>query len=113
MAITKASYKDLKEYWDYQRLLEYNRELIKYRLKKVQGNVFTQFGELNTENMFDNIWYTISNEDLEKPHEGWIPEDEKYRFDWEGKPKNFETLRKKGRPAMYFEGKKVADFDSI
>ena len=32
MAISKQSYIDLKEYWDYQRLLEYNRELLKERL---------------------------------------------------------------------------------
>ena len=27
MAITKQSYKDLKEYWDYQRKVEYNKEI--------------------------------------------------------------------------------------
>ena len=38
--ISKKSYTDLKEYWDYQRLLEYNREVLKKRLKKVEGRVF-------------------------------------------------------------------------
>ena len=28
MAITKQSYKDLKEYWDYQRKVEYNKEIV-------------------------------------------------------------------------------------
>ena len=28
MAITKQSYNDLKEYWDYQRKIEYNKEMV-------------------------------------------------------------------------------------
>ena len=42
MPISKADYEDKKEYWDYQRLLEFNRELLKQRLEKMQGSVFTQ-----------------------------------------------------------------------
>ena len=40
MAISKQSYTDLKEYWDYQRLLEYNRELLKQRLSNHLANLF-------------------------------------------------------------------------
>ena len=29
LMISKQSYTDLKEYWDYQRLLEYNKEKLK------------------------------------------------------------------------------------
>ena len=32
ITISKQSYTDLKEYWDYQRLLEYNRELLKTKI---------------------------------------------------------------------------------
>jgi len=28
MAITKQSYTDLKEYWDYQRKVQYNKEVV-------------------------------------------------------------------------------------
>ena len=42
MAISKQSYTDLKEYWDYQRLLEYNRELLQQRLSKVNETVYAQ-----------------------------------------------------------------------
>ncbi len=42
MAISKEDYFNLKEYWDYQRLLQYNREVLKQRLAKMQGSVFTQ-----------------------------------------------------------------------
>ena len=35
LMISKKSYSDLKEYWDYQRLLEYNREKLKDKLKVI------------------------------------------------------------------------------
>ena len=86
MAISKSAYKDLKEYWDYQRLLEYNRELLRHRLKNVQKTVFSQYGEVDTTEMFNNIWNRMESGDYEKPTKGWIPEDTKYRFEWEGDP---------------------------
>ena len=39
MAISKADYEDKKAYWDYQRLLEFNRELLKQRLSKMENSV--------------------------------------------------------------------------
>ena len=83
MAISKQSYTDLKEYWDYQRLLEYNRELLQQRLSKVNETVYVQFGHINTDTMFDKIWMDIRHEDLETPIVGWVPQNEKYRFEWE------------------------------
>ena len=32
LMITKTDYEDKKEYWDYQRLLEFNKEALKHRL---------------------------------------------------------------------------------
>ena len=83
MAISKQSYMDLKEYWDYQRLLEYNRELLRERLSKVNDTVYAQFGYINTDSMYDKIWNDIRHEDLEKPVVGWVPKNEKYRFEWD------------------------------
>ena len=83
MAISKQSYTDLKEYWDYQRLLEYNRELLKQRLSKVNDTVYAQFGHINTDSMYDKIWTDIRDEDLEPIPTGWVSEDEKYRFEGE------------------------------
>ena len=83
MAISKQSYTDLKEYWDYQRLLEYNRELLKQRLSKVNDTVYAQFGYVNTDSMYDKIWNDIRHEDLETPVVGWVPKNEKYRFEWD------------------------------
>ena len=102
MTISKKSYKDLKEYWDYQRLLEYNRELLRKRLVEMQGSVFSQFGEIDTNNMYDRIWTNIKSDDLEKPPVSWIPENIDYRFEWEGEPDNTIKLPKpkSGRPVV-------------
>lgn len=83
MAISKEDYFNLKEYWDYQRLLQYNRELLKQRLAKMQGSVFTQLGPMNTSELYDKIWVDIRDEDLEPIPTGWVSEDEKYRFEGE------------------------------
>ena len=83
MAISKEDYFNLKEYWDYQRLLQYNRELLKQRLAKMQGSVFTQLGPMNTSDMYDQIWTDIRDEDLEPIPTGWVSEDETYRFEGE------------------------------
>ena len=102
MPISKADYEDKKEYWDYQRLLEFNRELLKQRLEKMQGSVFTQFGPMNTQELYDKIWGDIRQDDMEQPPSMWVPEDEKLRFEWEGEPQRFPSLPKpkKGRPVV-------------
>ena len=101
MAISKKSYEDLKEYWDYQRLLEYNKELLKHRLKNVQRTAFSHYVDVNNEEVFDNIWNKMESEDYESPMPGWIPENIKYRFEWEGEPDNTLKLEKpKGRPVV-------------
>ena len=86
MAISKASYKDLKEYWDYQRLLEYNREVLEKRLDRVQSSIHTPYGQIDIDDMFNRIWNRMESSDYEKPVKGWIPKNEKYRFEWEGEP---------------------------
>jgi|TARA_B100001939_G_C16735114_1_gene527257 hypothetical protein len=81
--ISKQSYKDLKEYWDYQRLLEYNREKIKDKLERVEGRVFSQFGPVKTNDLFNDIWINVESSDLETPPVGWIPKNKDLRFEWE------------------------------
>ena len=35
MAITETQYKDMKPYWDFQRLQEYNKEMIKDKVTQM------------------------------------------------------------------------------
>ena len=101
MPITKTDYEDKKEYWDYQRLIEFNKESLKHKLDKMQGRVFSQFGEMNTGEFFDDIWAKVDSKEFEEPFKGWIPQDEKYRFEWEGDPNAPKMIApRKGRPVV-------------
>ena len=42
--ITKESYKDLKEYWDYQRKVQFNKELVFSMAGEFEGRVYNEFG---------------------------------------------------------------------
>ena len=44
MAITKTDYIDKKEYWDFQRKIEYNREVIYFMADKFKHRVYNDFG---------------------------------------------------------------------
>ena len=84
MAISKQSYKDLKEYWDYQRKIEYNKEMVYFMADKFEGRVYNEFGMVNIKEMKDLLWARVRVEDYEKPKKGWVPEDPNLRFEWEG-----------------------------
>ena len=101
MPITEAQYKDMKEYWDYQRVLEFNREKLKYFLSKAEGRVYNQFGPVSVQEMYEQMWPQLQSNDLEKPDKGWIPENEQWRFEWEPDPNAPKRLtRSKGRPVV-------------
>jgi hypothetical protein len=87
MAITKAQYEDMKEYWDYQRKVQYNKETIYRMAEQFENRVYSDFGAMPLENVQEILWGRIKSEDYEDPHKNWIPEDESLRFDWEDKPK--------------------------
>ena len=103
--ITNKSYKDLKEYWDFQRKKEYNREMVFGMADQFEGRVYNDFGMVNLQDMKELLWHRVKAEDYEEPRKGWVPEDPKYRFEWEGpahmpKMRMFEDERppKRGRP---------------
>jgi len=84
MAITKQSYKDLKAYWDYQRKIEYNKEIVHHMADKFEGRVYNEFGMVDLKEMKDMLWTRVKSEDYEEPKKGYIPADPKLRFEWEG-----------------------------
>ena len=51
MAITKQSYKDLKEYWDYQRKVQYNKEVVYRMADRFEGRVYNDFGMVDLNEM--------------------------------------------------------------
>ena len=101
MPISKESYKDLKEYWDYQRKVQYNKEVVHRMADHFENRVYNDFGPMNLDDMKDLLWTRVKSEDYEEPRKGWVPEDPSLRFDWEGSanmPKFEEP--KKGRPVV-------------
>jgi len=93
--ITKEQYSNLKEYWDYQRLIEYNKELLKSSLEEIKQREFIP-NNISTDDMFEHVWVKVKESDYETPPKSWIPKDLKYRFEWEDEPKD----TKKGRPVV-------------
>ena len=101
MAITKESYKDLKEYWDYQRKVQYNKEVVQNMADQFQGRVYNDFGQVDLQQVKNILWDRVSPNDYEEPRKGWVPEDPNLRFENEGSshmPKwDFEESKSKGR----------------
>ena len=108
--ITKESYKDLKEYWDYQRKIAYNKEMVFMMADNFEGRVYNDFGMVGIDEMKDLLWTRVKPEDYEEPRKGWVPEDPKLRFEWEGPaymPKIFDfTGPRSGRPVILRAKKK-------
>ena len=108
--ITKESYKDLKEYWDYQRKIAYNKEMVFMMADSFEGRVYNDFGMVSLNDMKDLLWTRVRPEDYEEPRKGWVPEDPKLRFEWEGPaymPKVFDLSgTRSGRPVVLRAKKK-------
>tara|TARA_B110000259_G_C13825911_1_gene326606 strand:+ start:273 stop:626 length:354 start_codon:yes stop_codon:yes gene_type:complete len=84
--ITKKDYEDLKEYWDYQRKIEYNKEIVRNMADQFEGRIYNDFGRFDINEMKDLLWTKVKTEDYEEPRKGWVPKDETLRFEWEGSP---------------------------
>ena len=100
MAIPKTKYEELKEYWDYQRKIEYNREVIYFMADKFQNRVYNDMGNVSIENLKKILWERVQPEDYEEPRKGYVPEDPKLRVEGEGKAH---------LPALYYD--KMMDKD--
>ena len=85
--ITKEDYENLKEYYDYQRKVAYNKEIVFNMAEKFEGRVYNDFGMVNIKDMKELLWVRVKPEDYEEPRAGWVPQDESLRFEGEGPAK--------------------------
>jgi hypothetical protein len=69
MVISKQEYKRLKEYYDFQRKKQYNREQLMY--------------EAGDNDFFDEMWSKFEEKDYKDPPSVWIPRDKKWRIEGE------------------------------
>ena len=113
--ITKESYEDLKEYWDYQRKVEYNREVVFAMADQFENRVYNDFGPMSLNEMKDLLWARVKSEDYEEPKVGWVPEDPNLRFEWEGPAymPNAQLEKPKGRPVVLRAKKNFEDWNDI
>ena len=84
MAIPKAKYEELKEYYDYQRKIAYNKEVIYHMADRFQNRVYNDFGAVSIEKLKEILWTRVQPEDYEEPRKGYVPEDPNLRIEGEG-----------------------------
>ena len=80
MAISEKDYKELKEYWDYQRKVEYNREKVYHMAERIAANTYTEFGRLPIDEVQSILWSKIESSVYDDPPRGYIPENPEYRL---------------------------------
>ena len=74
MAVSKEEYKKLKEYFDFQRKVEYNKE-------KLRKAVEVMLDEPDI--LFNDIWSRMKEEEMAEIPKGWVPEDDKLKIEGE------------------------------
>ena len=84
--ILKTEYKKLKAYWDYQRKVEYNREIIWDDINSAEDTYHIEL--LDKDELFDYMWGEIEPDDYVDPPKAWIPINEKYQIEGELERKN-------------------------
>ena len=74
MAVSKEEYKKLKEYFDFQRKVEYNKE-------KLRKAVEVMLDE--PEILFNDIWGKMKEEEIVDVPKGWVPQNDKLKIEGE------------------------------
>ena len=79
--ISLNQYQDLKEYWDFQRKIEYNREKCQLACESVI--VVQDDLPMDSSDFFEMIWSKMDQEDYEDPPKNWVPKNPDYRIEGE------------------------------
>ena len=73
MAIDPTEYENLKEYYDFQRKKEYNRELLKNAIEEIEGRIGISMS-------FNEIWSRVEEKDYQEAPNNWVPKDDTWRI---------------------------------
>ena len=74
MAVSKEEYKKLKEYFDFQRKVEYNKE----KLRKAVNFMLD-----DPEALFQDIWGKMKEEEMIEAPKDWVPENDNLKIEGE------------------------------
>ena len=72
--IDLKEYEELKEYYDFQRKKEYNREQLQDAILEIEKR--TGISAIS----FDDIWSRLEEKDYQEAHNNWVPRDPKWRI---------------------------------
>jgi len=110
--ISKEEYTNLKEYYDYQRKIQYNRERCQHMAKDFEGRIIMgEYGALNEDEIFNIMWNKVRSDDYDDPPKSWIPLDDNLRFEWESDPKLPPQIpNKKGKKVVVAAKEKWDDY---
>ena len=75
--ISLDEYENLKEYYDFQRKKEYNREQLQDAMKHIEEKL----GIMALS--FDEIWSRLDEKDYQQTPNNWVPRDPKWRIQGE------------------------------
>ena len=75
--ISLEEYQNLKEYYDFQRKKEYNREQLEDAIEEVKKR--TGLTILSV----DEIWSRLEEKDYQEAPNNWVPRDPKWRIQGE------------------------------
>jgi len=74
--IPLKEYERLKEYYDFQRKKEYNREQLRDAIEEVEKRIGFSMS-------FDEIWSRLDEKDYQETPNNWVPRDPKWRIQGE------------------------------
>tara|TARA_A100001011_G_C14320317_1_gene850265 strand:+ start:6382 stop:6654 length:273 start_codon:yes stop_codon:yes gene_type:complete len=89
--ISKKEYKELKAYWDFQRKIEYNKEMLRKEIDRSEESYNIEL--LEKDELFDYMWDEMDQEDYQDPPKSWIPINEKYQIEGESERKNIKRRK--------------------
>ena len=71
--IPLKEYERLKEYYDFQRKKEYNREQLRDAIEEVEKRIGFSIS-------FDEIWSRMEEKDYQEAPKNWVPKDPAWRI---------------------------------
>ena len=75
--ISLEEYNKLKEYYDFQRKKEYNKEQLEDAIEEVKKRTGLTILSI------DEIWSRLEEKDYQEPPNTWVPRDPKWRIQGE------------------------------
>jgi len=72
--ISQDQYSQLKEYYDWQRVIEYNKEQAYNRAESIVEGLREQGADIDVDKVFEELWNETGQDEYEYPvPDNWIP----------------------------------------